>query len=336
MEIYKNKFDFCINTKRSHSSTIFDLAWYKSIYESFGHDIYVLKHRETILPLVHLKSILFGNHLVSVPFLNYGGFNTDELDDQLLLINEARKLMNDLDAEDVEIREDRKISLNLLWKKSKITVVLELPDTSNELYKKINKKLGRKIRRAQKAEMYFQIGIQELLNDFYTVFSEKMRNLGTPVYGKYWFKNILKNFNGKAKVCCVYSKTGDPAAASIIITNGEVVEIPWAASRKKYDYYNPNTFLYWNAIKFSIDNLNAKYFDFGRCTPGSGTHFFKKQWGGKEKQLYWYYILSKNKKEFPEINPRNPKYKLPIKIWKHFPLPIANFLGPFIVKNIPG
>jgi hypothetical protein len=37
----------------------------------------------------------------------------------------------------------------------------------------------------------------------------------------------------------------------------------------------------------------------------------------------------------PELNPKNPKYQMAIKIWKKLPVPITKIIGPKIVKNLP-
>lgn len=52
-------------------------GWREVIERSFGHKTYYLMaiDHETIkgiLPLIHMRSRLFGNFLVSVPFFNYG------------------------------------------------------------------------------------------------------------------------------------------------------------------------------------------------------------------------------------------------------------------------
>ena len=36
----------------------------------------------------------------------------------------------------------------------------------------------------------------------------------------------------------------------------------------------------------------------------------------------------------PEVNPLNPKYALFIRAWRRLPLPLANLLGPHIVRQL--
>ena len=77
-----------------------------------------------------------------------------------------------------------------------------------------------------------------------------------------------------------------------------------------------------------------KIFDFGRSSWDANTFKFKKQWVADPIQLTWQYYL-RDSKQIPTLNHNNPKYKLAVKIWKKLPLPIANFLGPKVIKNFP-
>ncbi len=53
--------------------------WRNVITESFGHNCHYLAaidengEWQGVLPLVHMRSRLFGHFLISVPFVNYGG-----------------------------------------------------------------------------------------------------------------------------------------------------------------------------------------------------------------------------------------------------------------------
>jgi len=70
---------------RSSDARCYHLTGWKDVIEqSFGHTTwYLLSEDERgaingILPLVHLKSQLFGNFAVSLPYFNYGGLCADK------------------------------------------------------------------------------------------------------------------------------------------------------------------------------------------------------------------------------------------------------------------
>ena len=100
-----------------------------------------------------------------------------------------------------------------------------------------------------------------------------------------------------------------------------------------FSQYSPNMFLYWNVLKYACEN-NYRVFDFGRSTVGEGTYRFKEQWGAKPVQLYWHFWM-KNGGPLPELNPKNPKYRIAIKIWQKLPVGLTRLIGPRVVKNIP-
>ncbi len=314
--------------------------WNEMIRQTFGHQPYyvVIKNGDAwlgCLPIIYFKSFLFGKLLVSLPFVNYGGVL---LKDESLF-NELGEYLNslraDLKAAHVEMRMDRLFETNRLHLKThKVTYLMELPEDEELLLKSFKAKVRSQIRRPLKEEMFAQTGGVELLDDFYKVFAVNMRDLGTPVYAKRFFRNILTTFPQEAFLVVVYSREKLPVAASFLIKHGEVMEIPWASSLRKYNRFSPNMLLYWESFRFAIQQ-KCKQFDFGRCTPGSGTCKFKKQWGAQEKPLYWYYALPEGE-ALPEINPQNKKFELMVKIWQRLPLLVTNTLGPHLIKNIPG
>src|SRR4030067_1391664 len=70
--------------KAASSSLYHNSHWGIVIEKSFGHKYYCLVCEEKngfvqgILPLVHMKSRLFGNNVVSLPYFNYGGVRSEE------------------------------------------------------------------------------------------------------------------------------------------------------------------------------------------------------------------------------------------------------------------
>jgi FemAB-related protein (PEP-CTERM system-associated) len=170
------------------------------------------------------------------------------------------------------------------------------------------------------------------MDGFYEVFCRNMRDLGTPVYGKSFFRNILETFPDTTRIISVMLEN-KTVASGILTWFKDSLEVPWASSISDHREKCPNNLLYWEAIRFAIRNGSRK-FDFGRSTPGEGTYRFKKQWGALPYPLYWQYLL-KDGKQLPELNPKNPKYEMAIKVWQRLPLVVTNLLGPRIVKNIP-
>jgi serine/alanine adding enzyme len=311
--------------------------WKKVIEESFGHRGHYLAALDGrgkvrgVLPLVHMKSRLFGNFLISVPFVNYGGLLCESAEAEQVLLQEADALRGKLGAGHVELRHlDRPLG-ELPGNRHKVTMVLPLAATVEEQWTAFNAKLRNQIRKAEKNSLHCTVGEIELLDDFYAIFARNMRDLGTPVYGKSFFRNVLAAFPETTRIFVV-TLEGKAIAAGIASWFRETIEMPWASSISEYKALCPNNMLYWEAISFAIER-GFKSFDFGRSTPNEGTFNFKKQWGAQPVQLHWQYLLDGG--EIPALNNKNPKYQLAIRLWKRLPVPLTRLVGPSIVRNIP-
>lgn len=309
------------------------------IEKTFGHKTYYLlaedsiKGIQGILPLVHMKSMLFGNFMISVPYFNYGGVCAGSKDIRNQLLKEAIDIATRENAKHVELRHTQHVYNGLQEKTAKVSMRLELPDEPDNLWNSFTSKLRSQVKRPKKDGMYSKLGGLNELDSFYSVFTITMRDLGTPVYPKEFFRNILATFPDTTYIQTIYTKDGIPAASGFLVGFKKMLEIPWAASLRSFNKSSPNMLLYWESLKFACEK-GYDYFDFGRSTPGEGTYRFKKQWGAKPHQLYWHYWL-RDGGTMPELNPNNPKYKMAIRMWQKLPLFITKLIGPAIVKNLP-
>lgn len=334
----RNKWDsYLINTPKA--TCYHQMGWKEVIEKSFGHTTWYFLSEDRnnridgILPLVQLKSALFGNYMVSLPYFNYGGVcaDSDEIRNNLMI--SAVKCANDNNAEHIELRHTQAMDNDWQAKTSKVSMRLEIPQNSDKLWEMFPSKLRSQIQRPLKEGMYAKLGREECLDDFYAIFSINMRDLGTPVYSKAFFRYILRAFPQSTWICTVSTKNRQPVASGFLVGFKDSLEIPWASSLRSYNRYSPNMLLYWSVLKLACDR-GYRLFDFGRSTADGGTYRFKAQWGAQPVQLYWHYWL-KNGKALPEINPNNPKYQFAIKMWKMLPVSITKVIGPSIVKNLP-
>ncbi len=313
-------------------------GWRRVIVESFGHAAPYLMARDSvgntkgILPLIHLKSRLFGSILVSVPFVNYGGLLTDSHEASVALLEKAIQLRERLGASHIELRHLRDMSQGLASRMHKVTMLLPLEADTDTQWCQFNAKLRNQVRKAQKSGLTARWGGVELLDDFYEIFVRNMRDLGTPVYSRRLFEQVLTIFPDCSRIIGVYLD-GRVVAAGLASWFRSTLEIPWASSNKDFKALCPNNLLYWEAIRHAIEQ-GFTTFDFGRSTPGEGTFRFKEQWGARPHSLHWQYAL-KNGAVLPDISPHNPKYELAISIWQRLPLWVTRILGPAIVRNIP-
>jgi serine/alanine adding enzyme len=334
----------------TEGATCFHLSGWKNVFEKTYHHktfyLYATEPPHTIagvLPLVLLKSRLFGCFLVSLPIFDHVGILAKSEEAQEALMKKAIEIGRQQKAEFIEIRTLALLNGNqtgssaytgnkLIPKYHKVTFLLDLPKSSDELWGSLKSKLRSQIKKPLKEGLTTRIGGIEEIDNFYYIFSENMKVLGTPVNSRMLFRNILVEFPEQAKICLVF-KDQLPIAGGFTIGFKNTIHLPWASSLKPYSHLSPNMLLYWAILEYACKNRFAT-FDFGRATPGEGTYKFKEQWGPREVRLTWHYWLP-NGMPLPEVNPKNPKYNIAIKIWQKMPLFLTRILGPMIVKNLP-
>ena len=311
--------------------------WRNLIHETFGHQGFYFLARDNnsrirgVLPLVRLNSRLFGDFMVSMPYFNYGGAVADHplIEDKLM--QAANEYARHTGISHIEYRDGIPRD-DLPARTEKVNMVLSLPRDPDELWNGFSSKLRAQIRRPQREQPSVIFGGMECLEDFYLVFSRNMRDLGTPVYSKKFFKNILHTFPEESQIIII-RLNNIPVAAGFLMSHGKRLEIPWASTIRDINHISINMLLYWETLKCAI-LTGYSHFDFGRSSRDSGTFRFKQQWGARPVQLYWHYWLGDNS-DMPSLNPSNPKFALMIRIWKQLPVTVTQWLGPMIVKNLP-
>lgn len=320
------------------NATIYhDAKWKEIIKTNFNHDVHHITYRDAegrlagILPLCHLKSRIFGSFSISMPYFNYGGPLTQNPAIEEALLSHGAQLSDELGCSHMEIRETRGRSN---WKsiQRKVSMILPLPSSDEKLDAELGSKIRAQVNKAKSNDLSVTFGGLDLLDHFYQVFSRNMRDLGTPVYGKQIFTDIIKNFPDSAFITIVY-KDGKPLAAGFLLGYRDKLEIPWASSIRNKNHLGANMFMYRSILTEAISR-KYQFFDFGRSTIDASTYKFKKQWGAREHPLHWHY-WTKDNADLPEINPDNPKYKLVISAWQMLPVFVTRIIGPKIARNLP-
>ena len=323
-----------------NASLYHSLEWRNVLAHAFGHRSWYMMAQDNgktrgILPLVEMKSSLFGHFFISLPFLDYGGILADTSECEAALAAAAAELAAKRGANHVELRQSFAAAtcVESGWKlrQHKAALVIPLNIDPDMQWSALSSRLRGKIRKAEKFGATFSVGAAEGLDDFYRVFGLNMRDLGTPVYSRDFFRRILQ-FAKDATVLLVH-RDGQPTAGAIAVRRGELVELPWICSDYSQSSFNLNEYLYWNAIKWA-HRTGARELNLGRCSIDEGTFRFKMQWNPEVRPLFWYYWLASNI-ELPELSGGNPKYALAVRCWKKLPLALANRVGPWIVRNIP-
>lgn len=315
--------------------THFHLYGWRTVMERvFHHECCYLVARSGdaivgVLPLVRVKSALFGHYLVSMPFVNYGGpLGSDAA---IVALTEAAEHQARQDrVKLLELRSRRPLPIALPVSTRKITVVLDLPSEAARLMKQLDAKVRSQVRRPQKDGVTMRFG-RDQLDPFFSVFAHHMRDLGTPTQSRRLFEVIADVFPDDVWFGCAY--LGDTAiAGGCGFRWANEYEMTWASSLTAHKKLSANMLLYWSFMERAIE-VGCTVFNFGRCTPGGGTHKFKKQWGSRDEPLYWYDWSESAGTKTP--SPDDGAYSWGPRVWQRIPVPIATVLGPNIVKYIP-
>ncbi|HLG05776.1 MAG TPA: FemAB family XrtA/PEP-CTERM system-associated protein, partial [Gemmatimonadales bacterium] len=311
-------------------------GWKPLIEQVFGHECLYLAVRDdlpslaAVLPLVRLKSLLFGHYLVSMPFLNYGG-PLGSGPAIRLLTAEAVSRAGQTGVRLLELRSRASQPLELPVSHRKITVVLDLPDNAATLLSSFPAKLRSQVRRPGKEGVTVRFGPDQV-RPFYDVFSRHMRDLGTPTLPQRFFDAVAERFP-EAWFGCAWLGARS-IAGGVAFRWGREVEITWASSLGAYRRIAPNMLLYWAFMERAISE-GITLFNFGRCTPGSGTHRFKRQWGSRDEPLWWYQWAREGAGPAATPSPDQSQYAWGPRLWKYLPLGLSRRLGPLIVRSIP-
>lgn len=309
-------------------------GWREAVRRVFGHETPYLAARDAsgqlagILPLVRVKSVVFGHYLVSQPFVNYGG-PLGSTEAVRALVDEASRLAEQGGVKLLELRSRVELPIDLPVSHRKVTVILDLESDAEKTFKKFEAKLRSQIRKPTKEGVTVKFGADQVA-PFFRVFAQHMRDLGTPTQSERLFQTLAELFPEDMWVGCAW--LGDlPVAGGIGFRWGDEFEMTWASSLYSHSKIAPNMGLYWAFMERCVQQ-GVKRFNFGRTTPGSGTHKFKLQWASREEPLWWYQRAAGVAKT---PSPDDAAYAWGPRIWRKLPVPVANLLGPIVVRGIP-
>lgn len=311
-------------------------GWRSVMKGALGHDAHYLVARDGSgrivggLPLVLVRGGVLGRSLYSMPFLSYGGpLGSPTV--RRALLEEAQAMATELRAGTMEIRTRTAVDSDLTPANYKVTCLLPLADSEEAMWKDGLRSSSRtSIRKGLKSGLTAHSGLDQL-DTFYRVFRRNMRDLGTPVLPRAFFEHLRDIFPEIVDFTVVHHEETPVAASAGFLWKGEF-EMTWVSSIRDYNPMRPNMLLYWEVMRAMIER-GAHTFNFGRCTPGSGTHTFKSRWGTTDEELPWLHW----DKDGSGPTPYDDRSMLQTasSIWKKLPLALTNRLGPHLSRLLP-
>ena len=311
-------------------------AWQRAVAKTFGYRSRSLVARRDgrvtgILPLSVVPTLPWGRALVSAPQAVYGGPAAEDAETRDALLDRARGLGESLGARYVELRNLAPLG-DLPTSERYVTFRRAILPTEDENMAAIPRNQRRSIRIGLKSGLTSEVGGTELLEPFYDLYSHSVRNLGTPVFPKALFSNLMRELESEARIL-VIRREGRPVASVLTFFFRDEVLPYYGGARKEEFRYAVNDFMYWSLLLHGMER-GCRVFDFGRSKKGSGSYDFKRHWGFEPQPLHYQYVLLRQR-SVPDLSPKNPKYSLAIECWKRMPLWLSQRLGPTLVRYFP-
>ena len=315
-------------------STFFHrIGWREVIERSFGHRThYFIAERDGeiagVLPLAEVKSLLFGHALVSLPFCAVAGVAASDEEATWALYRAAQALAERLGVQHLELRNSAPRTSD--WPRQELYAgfrkrLLSEPQ-ANMLA--IPRKQRAMVRKGIKNGLTSEIdgGVDR----FFALYAENVHRHGTPPLPKRYFEILRKTLG--AEVLTVVDARGKAVSSVLSFYFKDEVLPYYAGDCVEARDLAANDFKYWELMRRACER-GVRVFDFGRSKQGTGPYDFKRNWGFEPQPLAYEYRLYK-RETIPQNNPLNPKYRALIALWKRLPRPVANAIGPHVVKNL--
>ncbi|MDE2335252.1 MAG: FemAB family PEP-CTERM system-associated protein [Rhodospirillales bacterium] len=323
-------------------ATFFHRAgWAQAIERAFGQRThFIFAERDGaiagVLPLGSVRSRLFGHSLISVPFCVHGGPLGDEPATEAALLAAAERIMDQTSAPVLELRLlhdlDPAVFAAGAWPARDdlyVTFRKRFTNSDEANLKAIPRKQRAMVRKG--IDRGLTSDVSRDAGGLHRIYAESVRNLGTPVFPRRWFQALLDTFGENAEIVTI--RDGDnPVAAVMNFTFRDEILPYYGGGTSAARHTHANDFMYWEVMRRAAGR-GLSLFDFGRSKRGTGAFAFKKNWGFEPEPIVHRYRLAPGA-AIPDLNPLNPKYRLFIAAWKKLPLPLANLLGPAIVRGL--
>ena len=310
-------------------------SWQQVIRDIFRHPTYFFYAELDngicgVLPLAHVRSRLFGNALVAMPFAVYGGVVAHKTEVADALEMEARQLATKLGVDHLEFRNVSRRHADWPTQELYVTFRKEIHSKVEENMQEIPRKQRAMVRKGIKNGLLSTVDRDT--DRFFALYADNVHRHGTPALPKRYFDTLLQVFGDDCEILTVTDSEGRLLSSVLSFYFRDEVLPYYAGDDESARHLAANDFKYWELMRRSCER-GIKVFDYGRSKRGTGSFAFKKNWGFEPQPLHYEYCLYK-RDSIPQNNPSNVKYRLFIEAWRRMPIGLANWLGPHIVRNL--
>lgn len=322
---------------RAHANgTFFHLAAWRGLASRvFGHRPHFLAVRDgaqvkAVLPLVEVRSRLFGHALISNAFCVGGGplAACDWAMQEIL--SQASALGQALGVDYIELRDAPATPAGWVTRDNLYAgFEAPIPDTEEDNLKQIPRKQRAVVRKAMERDL--STTVDRSADDFFGLYARTMRDHGTPALPRRFFAALLATFEDQCEILTVRHE-GRPVSSVLSYYFRDRVLPYYAGSAPAARRLGANDLMYWAVMRRAAAR-GCTVFDFGRSKRDTGPFSFKRNWGFEPRPIAHHYKLVRAF-ETPNLNPTNPRYRAFIEAWRRLPLPVANAVGPMLSRDL--
>ncbi len=337
---YKEKNRKQWNQFAEENGTVFHRIEWKEILEKVfgyrGHYLMVMEEAGAIAALIPImvgRDLLLKKAGISLPFVNYMDICCREETVYRFVVEQAHSLLNSLKLDYMELRlKDQTVEDDVVGvKDNNYTFIIPLEGDEERVLSLSTANNRNHVRKVYKNNWFSVSFAPENLREFYRVYCITMKRLGSPAPSYGFFSETLEKMPQNTRLLTVIdNENGRIAGGMFLFTSGDTIYYQWGGCLTEYNKKYINNFMYWEAVKFGLEN-GFKYLDLGRSPLDSGTYRFKQQWGAVPAQLK-YYRFSK----FPKNSKAVDKESLGIfiSLWKKMPGLVTDTAGRILIKHV--
>jgi FemAB-related protein (PEP-CTERM system-associated) len=316
-------------------------AWCEAVSAATGHRCHPLAAQDAegqivgLLPLHHIRSPLFGQALVASGFAVGGGICALSAAAEAALAAAAQDLAGALGVGNIELRGGP-LPTAAGWTAAHDTYAgfardLAADDDAELLA--IPRKQRAEVRKALDSALTITTGTDAAeQRDHYAVYATSVRNLGTPVFPRRLFAEVLDRFGPEGADILTVRDNGRAIASVLSLYWRGTVMPYWGGGLAEARKSRANELLYFALMRHARAR-GCTRFDFGRSKLGTGPFAYKKNWGFVPQPLAYAHWLAPGQAA-RDTNPTSAKYRLQVDLWKRLPLGLANRIGPLISRGL--
>ena len=314
-------------------------GWQSVLRNTYGYPTrYLMVEREQgaiagVLPLFIVRSPIFGSALMTLP----GGICADDEETAAVLLDEAKSMARGLHAKRLVLHDSRQA-----WQAGLHTTcdheswLLDLAGDEEKVLASLDRNIRRQIRIAERNELRAVVDRSgTTLDDFYSVLSRFTHQSGTPVFGRKFLAEVIAAFPNSFNIVMVY-QNALPVGGYFQLELGKTNYGVWGATLHEYLELRPVYLAYWTIIADSV-RQGFETLDMGRSPAESNASKYKSQWATRSQPIYQQ-TWSERAQPVASVATQaqsDERFQHFRRFWPKLPLPVAEFVGPLIRRQIP-